>query len=107
MGPASTTSERIKVIELAILAKNLLHEAWLCSMQVLEQLSSERLISAERKAKLQELHTVFFYQAFYSPLHTTTDMRELLTNCRGMLAMLKDLDVTAWSNFMMKQGLSN
>jgi hypothetical protein len=106
MASALRSAHGINPIELAILAKWLLHETWLCSMQVLEQRRSTGLMSHERNTKLQEMHTGFFYQAFYRPVYTIADVNRLLQNLRKMLLMLKELDVIAWSRFMMENELS-
>ncbi|WP_276503194.1 hypothetical protein [Terrimonas pollutisoli] len=106
MESALNTRAGVNRVELAILAKWLLHETWLCSMQVLEHRLSAHSITSERKTKLQEMHTAFFYQAFYSPVLTTSDIDHLLQNSRKMLFMLRELDANAWSRFVMENDLS-
>lgn len=96
----------INTVEMAILAKWLINEAWHCCLQVLDDHFSASLISNERKLKLQEMHTAFFCQVFYSPVYTSADINHLLQNLRKMLTMLKALDADAWSNFMKEKELS-
>ena len=106
MPPALNGPNGTNPIELAILAKWLLHETWLCSIDLLDQRFSTHLISHDRKIKLQEMYTSFFYQAFYEPIHTIADINQLLQNLRKMLSLLKELDANAWCRFTMENGLS-
>jgi hypothetical protein len=85
-------------VELAIVAKWTLQEAWLACIDTLDRKLRDQLLSPEKKDRLQAMYTAFFSQAFYSAVKTRSDIDELVKNSRKMLLMLKDLDKTAWES---------
>lgn len=85
-------------VEVAIVAKWALQEAWLTCLDILDQRYNDQLLSKEKKAKLQAMYTSFFSQAFYTAVKTRSDIDELVRNSKKMLHMLRELDRSAWEN---------
>ena len=88
-------------VETAIVAKWALNEAWLYCIEVLDHRLKYRQITVEEKRKIEEMYTAFFQQAFYTAVKTKADVDRLVKNTRKMLSMLKKLDETAWTGFML------
>ena len=105
MNPVINIPRGTDAVEVAILAKWLLNEAYICYKDVLANRVSVLLITKERKLKLEEMHTAFYLQAFYSNVQTTGDVKHLLQNLRKMLSMLKELDEITWHRFMSEKNL--
>ena len=87
-------------VEIAIVAKWTLHEAWLSCMEILDQRYKNQQLSFHEKLKLQGMYTSFFSQVFYSGIKTRSDFDELIKNSKKMLSLLKELDPVAWSRLM-------
>lgn len=87
-------------VEIAILSKWAMHEAWLSCMAVLENSYKKRKITALEKIKLDEMYTSFFQQVFYDAVKTKEDLCKLVQNTRKMLIMLKELDYDSWIRIM-------
>ena len=100
MNSALNAPQQANLVELAILAKWLLHESWLCCQQVLHRHLTDCRLTAERGTKLEEIYAAFYSQAFYAPIKTNAHVDQLLKNTRTMLLLLKELDVGAWFKFM-------
>ena len=100
MNSALNAPQQANLVELAILAKWLLHESWLCCQQVLQRHLTDSRLTAERGTKLEEIYAAFYSQAFYAPIKTNAHVDQLLKNTRTMLLLLKELDVRAWMKFM-------
>ncbi len=83
-------------VELALVAKWTLQEAWLACIEILDQRLRDQLLSLEKKNRLQAMYTAFFSQAFYAAVKNRSDIDELVKNSRKMLLMLKELDKSAW-----------
>ncbi len=85
-------------VEVAIVAKWALQEAWLTCLDIIDQRYKDELLSKSKKAKLQAMYTSFFSQAFYTSVKTRADIDELVRNSKRMLHMLRELDRRAWEN---------
>ena len=97
---ALTSHPQVNRVELAILAKWMLQETWLCCRQVLQQDFTNCMLSAERRKALEDMYAAFYQQAFYAPVQTNAHIEQLLKNTRAMLVLLKELDANAWMKFM-------
>ena len=87
-------------IEIAIVAKWTLHEAWLQCLDLLDQRLQQQRLTIDEKFKMEELYNTLFYQSFYSVLKTRSDVDDLLKNTRIMLGLLKKLDQKAWHDLL-------
>ena len=97
---ALASHHQVNRVELAILAKWLLQETWLCCKQVLQQDFTNGMLTAERRTALEDMYAAFYHQAFYMPVQTKGHIEQLLKNTRTMLLLLKELDASAWTKFM-------
>ncbi len=96
----SFAGQSLNIVEIAILAKCLLEEAWIKCLTSLAHRFELQQIPLEEKLMLEEMYTSFFYDAYYAPVKTTRHIQALLQNTRRMLDMLKATDEAAWRNII-------
>ena len=87
-------------VEIAIVAKWTLHEAWLSCIEIIDQRYKNQELSFNEKLRLQGMYTSFFSQGYYSGIKTRSDFDELIKNSKKMLSLLKELDHAAWCRLM-------
>lgn len=92
-------------VEMAVVAKWALHEAWLYCMEILDDRYEKGKIKLEEKDRLKEKHTAFFEKAFYTEIKTSTDIDNLVKHARKMLAVLERLDRKTWMKFILDNGI--